>query len=138
MKDALDAVLRSDPERDWGRWEFDERTEYRNKKDASLRIVLNDDERGAVTVLAPWAEKFKDKSVFSAIYHTYYADTRVRSTTLACVDGHRVSLPIPDIGKKRFDPLDYKVAEIVRANGTTTYSLQGYIKRAGFGEYRVR
>ncbi len=122
LKEALENTSRYD-------WVFnDERGNYTFKSDLNLRII-----RQAIDFDLDkfsgedWATKHPDPAAYRETYEIYYGSSFVEERLLVSVDGHRASLPLPEVNTNRVNAKDYHFAQIVDQLDT----LDEYMKRAG-------
>ena len=122
-------LLRIIRESDKEDWLFnDERGIYTYKGDLNIRIERRDsDLQGDKFTGEDWATNHPDPNAYRVIYELYYGSSFVEEKLLVSVDGHRATLPLPDIKTGEVDPEDYHFAEIV----DQLNNLSEYKKRSG-------
>ena len=99
------------------------------KEDPRLRIatkniddgIHNEDFREA------WANSHADPSAVSYHYNIIYDGNFIHRIVMVSVDGHRATLPLPNIQTMQVDPFNYKVAQIF----DSMYTLDDYMRRSG-------
>jgi hypothetical protein len=112
-----------------GDWAFnDERGIYTFKNDLNVRIQKKDivQDRDQFTS-EDWATKNPDKTAYRVTYEIYYGASFVSEKLLVSVDGHRATLPIPEVNTLKVRKEDYAFAKIVDQLDT----LADYIQRSG-------
>ena len=110
-------------------WLFsDERGIYTFKHDLNIWIKRKDiDFERDKFEGEEWATRHPDPRAYREIYEIYYASSYIEEKMLVSVDGHRASLPLPQIGTNKVRREDYLFARIVDQLGT----LDEYMGRAG-------
>ena len=121
----LEIIRESDKEE----WLFnDERGVYTYKGDLNIRIERRDsDLKSDKFTGEDWATNHPDPNAYRVIYELYYGSSFIKEKLLVSVDGHRATLPLPDIKTREVDPEDYHFAEIVDQLDT----LSEYMERSG-------
>ena len=110
-------------------WVFsDERGIYTFKKDLNVHIHRKDIDHDFDKFTGEeWATKHPDPTAYRVTYEIYYGSSFVAEVLLVSVDGHRATLPLPDLNTMKVTQEDYKFAKIVDQLDT----LDEYMKRSG-------
>lgn len=122
-------LLRIIRESDKEDWLFnDERGIHTYKGDLNIRIERRDSDLQSDKFTGEdWATNHPDPNAYRVIYELYYGSSFIEEKLLVSVDGHRATLPLPDIKTSEVDPEDYHFAKIVDQLDT----LSEYMERSG-------
>jgi hypothetical protein len=128
-QEILDFIITTDAKEDWHGFSTSISSEYFLKEDPRLRFKSKQTEDGIQNedFREPWANKHPDPKAIGYWHVLYFDGQSIERFILVAVDGHRATLPLPDIETKKVEPLSYRVAQIF--DGLDT--LGEYIKRSG-------
>lgn len=110
-------------------WLFnDKRGIYTLKIDVNLRIERREiDLSGDRFSGEAWADGHADPKAYRVTYEIYYGSSFIVEKLLVSVDGHRATLPFPQINSHKITQKNYHFAQIVDQLDT----LDDYMDRAG-------
>ncbi len=126
--ELIQFIQSTDPVNDWHSIDRELVEERFLKEDPRLRIVTkiiddgihNDDFR------EEWANRHPDPNAKSYYYNILFDGNFIHRLILVSVDGHRATLPIPNLQTMRVNSFDFKIAQIFDSLNT----LEDYMRRS--------
>lgn len=120
-------LVESDAPEDWrkvGNGITRETAYHRGDVNLRLETSIDDDHAQNDNFMAPWANKFPDKTAKGWYVDLYYASTLIHRFVLVSVDGARAQLPLPRAGTQTVPLINYRVAQVFDSGDLGDYLIR--------------